>query len=214
MASEERKTPSCPSRTAQMPTSYSLTSITITSTLRPTCPPNCRCQCHMTSHLASPPWARAALGMLMVNYRSLPMLGTSRCNVPLCNSASGSSFRLHYCFPQWLVARALQVSMSWGSPTDGGASIFLRMPRSVEMFGFLHNFSTPDTIIEDHLRLGDIRPTDIIIHSGQTALTVCSYTSTSGPERLSLMLVPDLHEDRDMELDSTLSPVWVRPDLC
>src|SRR5690348_11414465 len=44
MASDERSPP----RMAQRPASDSPTTITITSTLRPTCPPNCRCQCHMT----------------------------------------------------------------------------------------------------------------------------------------------------------------------
>jgi hypothetical protein len=190
LATDDIPTRESSSNEAYVPDTGPSPAVTITSTLKPACPPNCRCQCHSTSQVWSPAWARDALGMLMLNYRSLPLLGLGRCNVPLCKDSSGSSFRLHYCFPRWVAAHALQLSMSWDSLSGTGASVFLKMPRSLDGFDYLTSRRVHPTAIPAQLRNIKMRPTDILAQFGQTLLTVwltsgvelysCSFTDNYG----------------------------------
>lgn len=172
LAVDEHPNTNSSSRTTQSPGSGLQSNITITSTLKPACPPNCRCQCHATSHVRSPAWVKTALGSLMVDYRSLPLVGLSRCNMPLCKSVSGTSLRIQYCFPRWAVARAVQMSMSWDSLNDNGASIFIKIPRIINGLEWLNSIYQPDSVALEMVRQGKVRPTDVLVESGQTALTV------------------------------------------
>jgi hypothetical protein len=112
------------------------------------------------------------MGSLFVQYKSLPILGIKKCDKPLCKSASQSSIQLQWCFPRWLVARALVASISWSSINDDGAALFLKIPRSISGFVWLITSSHDDRAFIDRFRGGTIRPTDILVEWGQNFLTV------------------------------------------
>ncbi|KAL2674215.1 hypothetical protein Neosp_012665 [[Neocosmospora] mangrovei] len=129
-------------------------------------------QCHRTSYVRTPGWLNSAMGSLFVQYNSLPMLGIKKCDTPLCKSASQSSLHLQWCFPRWLIARALVASLSWGSITDDGAALFLKVPRSMDGFLWLVTPSQDPRAFIDRFKTGEIRPTDILAQWGQNFLTV------------------------------------------
>lgn len=157
---------------SQIRTQVDHTVISVSTILRETCPPNCRCQCHRTSYARTPEWLTSVMGSLFVQYKSLPMLGIKKCNMPLCKSASRSSIQLQWCFPRWLVARALVASISWGSINDDGAALFLKIPRSINGFAWLITTSHDNRALISRFRNGAIRPTDIFVEWGQNLFTV------------------------------------------
>ncbi|WAO95429.1 Hypothetical protein NCS54_01305100 [Fusarium falciforme] len=161
------------SQGSQTRTQFGHTVISVSTTLRQTCPPNCRCQCHRTSYARTPEWLSSVMGSLFVQYKSLPILGIKKCDKPLCKSASQSSIQLQWCFPRWLVARALVASISWSSINDDGAALFLKIPRSIYGFAWLVTSSHDDRAFIQHYMDGTIRPTDILAEWGVNFLTVC-----------------------------------------
>ncbi|KAI8652285.1 hypothetical protein NCS57_01291800 [Fusarium keratoplasticum] len=159
-------------QSSQIKAQFDRTAISVSTTLRQTCPPNCRCQCHRTSYARTPEWLTSVMGSLFVQYKSLPILGIKKCDTPLCKSASQSSIQLQWCFPRWLVARALMASISWASINDEGAALFLKIPRSISGFTWLTSTNQDDKPFMEHLMDGTIRPTDILVEWGQSFLTV------------------------------------------
>ncbi|RSL87207.1 hypothetical protein CEP51_002356 [Fusarium floridanum] len=149
------------------------TVISVSTTLRPTCPPNCRCQCHGTSYARSPGWLSSVMGSLFVQYKSIPMLGMKKCDTPLCQSSSQSSLHLQWSFPRWLIARALVASISWNSINDDGAALFLKIPRSINDLTWLVSRGQNPKAFIQRLKNGTIRPTDILAEWGQTFVTFC-----------------------------------------
>lgn len=164
--------PNRAAQSSQIKTQVDQTMISFNTTLRPTCPPNCRCQCHRTSYARSPGWLNSVMGSLFVQYKGLPTLGVKKCDTPLCKSASHSSIQLQWCFPGWLVARALVASISLGSINDEGAALFLKVPRSISGLAWLiERDANPGALIR-RFNAGTIVPTDIVAEFGQTFLTV------------------------------------------
>lgn len=214
LAAHHRQTLHMSHQEAEIPDTLLHPTVTITSALRQPCPPNCRCQCHVTSHSSSPAWAMNALGMLLISYKSLPLLGKGRCDIPLCKASPGSAFRIHYCFPQWAVARALQISMSWGSLADAGASIFLKIPRTVRGYFWVNLDTEPVADVLRIIREGSLRPTDILVELGQTALTVLRR-----PKYRLIFLpfftdkVSDVYEDEKLGPSRSLSTARLRSQL-
>ncbi|UPK95713.1 hypothetical protein LCI18_006648 [Fusarium solani-melongenae] len=160
-------------KSSQTRTQFDHTVISVSTTLRQTCPPNCRCQCHRTSYARTPEWLSSVMGSLFVQYKSLPILGIKKCDTPLCKSASQSSIQLQWCFPRWLVARVLVASISWASINDEGAALFLKIPRSIRGFTWLTSTNQDDRAFRGRLMNGTIRPTDILAEWGQNFLTLC-----------------------------------------
>lgn len=157
---------------SQTRTQFDHTVMSVSTTLRQTCPPNCRCQCHRTSYARTPEWLSSVMGSLFVQYKSLPMLGIKKCDTPLCKSASQSSIQLQWCFPRWLVTRALVASISWSSINDDGAALFLKIPRSIYGFTWLVVSSHDHRTFSNRFWDGTIRPTDILAEWGLNFLTV------------------------------------------
>lgn len=151
---------------------FDQTVISVSTTLRQTCPPNCKCQCHRTSYARSPGWLSSVMGSLFVQYKSIPILGMKKCDTPLCQSASQSSLHLQWCFPRWLITRVLVASISWNSVKDEGAALFLKIPRCIYNQGWLVSpVQSPRAFIE-RFEADTIRPTDIMAEWGQSFLAV------------------------------------------
>lgn len=155
---------------SQTKAQFDQTVISVSTTLRQTCPPNCRCQCHRTSYARTPEWLSSVMGSLFVQYKGLPILGINKCDAPLCKSASESSIQLQWCFPRWLVARAVVASISWSSINDDGAALFLKIPRSIS--GFTDWSSISQDFFIRRFMAGTIRATDILVETGENFLTV------------------------------------------
>lgn len=97
------------------------------------CSPYCKCQCHTSSAVRTPRWARSLVGSFFVQYNSIPLFDRRTCNISSCRSTSRKSMTMTYSFPKWLVSRAICATAVWGSLTDAGASLHLRVPRVKDM---------------------------------------------------------------------------------
>ena len=88
-----------------------------------TCSLECNCACHRRNRLKSPDILRPVLGSLFVGYKASP--GSSqKCDKGCCRSQATN---ITYAFPQWLVRRAISVSMAYSYPQ--GPDLCLRMMR-------------------------------------------------------------------------------------
>lgn len=93
----------------------------------------CRCQCHKSSSFLTPHWTRALVGSLAMQYNGTAILGKNPCDVSACRSGGKASVNIAYSFPTWLLSRAVSINASWGSLTNAGASLHLKVPRVVDM---------------------------------------------------------------------------------
>ncbi|OTA97514.1 hypothetical protein M434DRAFT_26826 [Hypoxylon sp. CO27-5] len=107
------------------------------------CPSFCNCNCHRLQHCRLPTWLSSVVGNLFIQYSAIPLLQIPRCDVAACRMKSISSLRLHYAFPQWLLARQIEFAVSWSSITGAGSSLYLRVPRVINVgqafHAMLHN---------------------------------------------------------------------------
>lgn len=133
------------------------------------CVPLCNCSCHKLSNARSPPWLQPVVGALSLKY-SLSLSGTRKpCSSPLCHSRSAAFINVQYQLPLWLAARAIFCSLSWRTLTGAGASLWVRVPRIVDI-DLKTIFESSD--IENTLSTLRILPTDIDQHLGLNLLTV------------------------------------------
>lgn len=106
--------------------SNSLVSLQVST--RPPCAQSCTCQCHQHGHIQSPKWLRSVFGTLFLRYNTIPLLSARQCDIQACRSTV-SSMQLSYCFPKWLISRAIYVTTSWDSLAGSGASLCYQVPR-------------------------------------------------------------------------------------
>jgi hypothetical protein len=93
---------------------------------------SCVCVCHQPQHLQSPGILSAWLGRLVMHSRAFSALSAAECDYVNCKAKSDASLRLMYTFPRWLLARSVEVAISWSSLTGAGSSLHLRVPRVLE----------------------------------------------------------------------------------
>ncbi|KAK0629239.1 hypothetical protein B0T17DRAFT_181609 [Bombardia bombarda] len=150
--------------------------IQIQASVQQRCSRYCQCQCHRTVDFQTPRWARSIIGSIAMQYNSIPIFDPRRCNVPTCHSAKKGSLRVAYQFPKWLLNRALSITAIWGSLTNQGAALYLRLPRVIN--DNLINLAVTFTALERDrgLRISHVErlveykilPTDIVEESGET----------------------------------------------
>ncbi|KAI1379977.1 ankyrin [Hypoxylon crocopeplum] len=105
--------------------------VQVTATLRRSCDKNCACQCHSpASRNRQHPAISPIVGWLKYAYNSVPRFGAHGCDVPTCRRAR-SPTRLTLRFPLLISSRALEASLSFGSLTGVGASLYLRVARFI-----------------------------------------------------------------------------------
>ena len=90
---------------------------------RSTCSLECSCACHRRNRLKSPDVLRPVLGSLNVGYKASPW-PSQKCDKKYCRS---QETKITYAFPQWLLRRAISVSMAYAHPQ--GPDLCLRMIR-------------------------------------------------------------------------------------
>lgn len=128
--------------------------------VRPTHSPTCRCQCHRSSSVASPSSLQRILGAFSLSYNAIPIFSPIACDFAACIAASGPSLRFHDSLPSWLFLRAIVFSVSFSTITGSGASLHLKVPRSIQ---------AQDSIWE-MLRCGDLDRIDKDLQQGEIPL--------------------------------------------
>ena len=136
------------------------------------CSPLCKCSCHKFLRASSPSWLQPALGAMSLKYSLISYGRRKPCSSPLCDSRSDTSIDIQYQFPLWLAARAVFCSLSWRSLTGVGASLWLKVPRIVDI-DLVTILESSD--IETRLSTFQVLPTDIDSKFGLNLLTVKAY---------------------------------------
>jgi hypothetical protein len=105
--------------------------LNIQAAVRRRCLPTCRCQCHKFSKIQSPSMLSNILGQFFLRYNSISIWKSRPCNDTRCQNSSKKSVRLNYMFPQWMLRRAVYLSISWLSVMGDGVSLHLKVPRAI-----------------------------------------------------------------------------------
>ncbi|KAK3322718.1 hypothetical protein B0H66DRAFT_213273 [Apodospora peruviana] len=93
--------------------------IHVGTTLSGPCGRSCRCQCHVRYMVRNPGWESDIFGRLFLSYNR------RGCDMSSCRRSSGTKAYFTYNFPTWLLRRALQLELHWGSPLDRGPAFSL-----------------------------------------------------------------------------------------
>ena len=104
------------SDTAPVPGGYSsnrIVSVRAFCYQRSPCSSHCKCACHEVHTFQTPSFFNQVIGSLFVGYSGYPRrMGTSpRCTEAGCLSRSISRIYIHYCFPFWLLAKAVMFGL-------------------------------------------------------------------------------------------------------
>lgn len=94
-----------------------------TKLTRTTCSLDCSCVCYRRNRLKSPDVLSTVLGSIVVGYKA-PPLSLHACDTKFCRSRAT---KITYAFPQWLLRRAISVSMAYSHPQ--GPEFCLRVMR-------------------------------------------------------------------------------------
>lgn len=122
---------------------------------------SCVCVCHQRQRLQSPGILSAWLGRLVMHSRAFSALSPAECDYVNCKAKSEASLMLVYSFPRWLLARSVEVAISWSSLTGAGSSLHLRVPRILEQHGVWLALEIGDLEwIKRNLAMKSIYPTD------------------------------------------------------
>lgn len=147
--------------------------ISIEATVKRGCSRHCSCQCHRHTRVESPKWVRSVFGSLFLQYNSLPIVDTRACDNKYCHRLSTKSVRLRYVFPQWLMARAVYLAVSWHSLTGSGSDIHIHVPRVLQKSDAIYAIEYNDFgWLKKAIAMKEILPTDIT-KGGITLLHVC-----------------------------------------
>jgi len=134
------------------------------------CPLLCKCSCHRFTWSQSPSWLWLAAGNVSLRYNYLPYYSKGPCDSPLCRSRSVISITIRYHPPQWLAARTILVSLTWGTLTDMGASLWIRVPRIVDLPLLFEALESNNG--EEYISAMGILPADVDSEDYDTLLTV------------------------------------------
>ncbi|KAI0413455.1 ankyrin [Xylaria grammica] len=126
------------------------------------CLSTCNCNCHQIKQSHSPNWLATLIGRLFLHYNTTPILQRSACDNSTCTAKSPSSVRLHYAFPYWLLARSIELDLSWSSLTGAGSSLHIRVPRVLKSHKIWRAIRFGDLRwIRIHLANKSVLPTDV-----------------------------------------------------
>lgn len=93
--------------------------------------------------------------------RAFSALSAAECDYVNCKAKSETSLMLVYTFPRWLLARSVEVAISWSSLTGAGSSLHLRVPRILEQHDVWVALEIGDLEwIKRNLMIKHIYPTD------------------------------------------------------
>lgn len=149
--------------------------MSIEATVKRGCSRHCSCQCHRHTRVESPKWVRSVFGSLFLQYNSLPIVDTRACDNKYCHRLSTKSVRLRYVFPQWLMARAVYLAVSWHSLTGSGSDIHIHVPRVLQKSDAIYAIEYKDFgWLKKAIAMKEILPTDIT-DKGNSLLHVCVY---------------------------------------
>ncbi|KAK4208229.1 hypothetical protein QBC37DRAFT_453435 [Rhypophila decipiens] len=138
------------------------------------CSRYCKCQCHRSSAIRTPSWSQALVGSIMLQYNGTVRLDSSPCDTPGCKSGKGRELRVAYAFPSWLTRRAVQLSAYWGSLTDMGASLHLRVPTVRRATYGMNSILYKEDMagLREIIATRHLLPTDVSVH-GRDFLLIC-----------------------------------------
>jgi len=94
-----------------------------TNLIRATCSLDCTCASHRRNHLKSPDVLNSVLGSIIVSYKASPW-SSYTCDKKSCQSRAT---KITYAFPQWLLRRAVSMTMAYSHPL--GPDLCLRVAR-------------------------------------------------------------------------------------
>lgn len=147
---------------AQLNRSTSISTVSFQASLVPTCFSTCKCSCHRLKRSQSPGWLGSLIGGLFLEYNTIPLLRPVKCDVIACKTKSPSSVRLYYMFPQWLLARSIELAVSWSCLTGSGSSLHLRVARVLEFHDVWRAIEFGDMRwVLTHMARKDVLPTDV-----------------------------------------------------
>lgn len=128
----------------------------------------CTCACHKMRHSQSPTSLKSTFGSLFLHYNTIPFFQRANCDVSSCKVKSRSSLRLYYAFPQWLIARSIEFTLSWSSITGAGSSLHLRVPRVNPHLDYIYRTSAYNDIRYIQVQIAEkyILPTDVTEFGG------------------------------------------------
>lgn len=133
---------------------------------------SCVCICHQPQRFESPGILSAWLGRLAIHSRAFSALPTTECDYKGCKSKSETSLRLIYTFPRWMLARSVEVAISWSALTGAGSSLHLRIPRVLETHAVWRAIELGDLEwIQRSLTAKSLYPTDTSMR-GHTLVSV------------------------------------------
>ncbi|KAI1211572.1 ankyrin [Annulohypoxylon truncatum] len=144
--------------------------------LVPVCSSPCMCSCHRLKRSRSPSWLSSLIGGLFLEYNTIPLVQNIQCDAISCKAKSPSSLRLYYTFPLWLLARSIEIAVSWTSLTGSGSSLHLRVPRVLGRHRVWRAIQFGDMRwIRAHMAKKDIFCTDVNERGGTLAIVAIQY---------------------------------------
>lgn len=125
----------------------------------------CSCACHTYKSFRSPWVLKPLIGDIGIHYNA-PRIA---CNEVRCQQSRGSTLRLTYYLPRYLMSRYIALAMR--STQLGEPQIFLRMPRIVDWSHPLWNYARNGNLlaIQRLISEGKASPFDVNLH-GSNAL--------------------------------------------
>lgn len=137
--------------------------------LNSSCHYSCRCKCHQLQNSQSP-GSLAWLGTAFMQSRAVSLFSSPECDIVSCRSEASPSLRMVYIFPQWLLARSIEIAVSWSALTGAGSSLHLRVPRVLGKHPVWRAISLGDfDWIQRNLAKKTILPTDVGEHGQSLA---------------------------------------------
>ena len=167
-----RNTSQSPTHQTRSLREHNIQTFQVSTTLsRWQCTPNCICNCHRQGHMRSPHFLDKLFGTLFAGYNGIPYL-TLACDSKSCQQRSSPGIMITYCFPVWLLARALLLFMRLSSAR--GPELIIRVPRILSNSSVVFNMARKGNSIgmKDLLQRGLASPFDVDDGIGFTPLMV------------------------------------------
>ena len=132
----------------------------------------CGCVCHTHRTLQTPQNLHRLMGNLLIGYAGMS-LWRPKCDVPSCCGYWAKAVKINYCFPQWFVARAVQLTWHncFGGP-EFEVSLQRRLPEFMENSVFVLAHAGNSEAVKTLLTHRKIMPNDAEATRGRTPLHV------------------------------------------
>jgi hypothetical protein len=145
------------------------------------CPSLCKCQCHSWTSIRSYTFLERISGRFFLNYNALPIFSPRTCNSPHCQTNQRNSIRFTFFLPKWILNRAIEISVSWGSMTGLGADLHISFPRVIRDGDIAWHYISNNNMagICRMISNGEIFPTDIGNTYGDSLALVSLMTTNT-----------------------------------